>query len=426
MRRLITAGLLAVATSAVVAEEFKFDDSEFAKKAFELAGTVEFKQEALHLRPDSTGYRLAYPGQSADWLVRSTGTLDLTGKFNSGPVVTDLHVQSFYAGDRLKEDSEKAKIMDGGVRWSLDESLNLDIGKRVQRWGKGYAWNPVGFIERPKDASDPAAAREGYVMASADWVKSMDGPLTTVGFTAAAVPVKNDLNKDFGKDDHANPAAKLYMLIQNTDIDLMWQGQGSRPASIGADFSRNIVENLEIHGEWAHSFDVQRNFVSASGQTSSVREDLNSFLLGVRYLTQSEVTWTAEYYRNGSGYTGNELDSYYQFMSSALGPAATPAQIAKAKNVSSSGFAKPNPGRDYAYLRGSVSEPFGWLYTTAALTSMANLRDGSFQITPEFAYTGIKNLEIRTRAIFTAGAASTDFGEKTSEQKFEVYARYFF
>ena len=38
----------------------------------------------------------------------------------------------------------------------------MEAGKRTLRWGKGYAWNPIGFVERPKDPNDPDLAREGY------------------------------------------------------------------------------------------------------------------------------------------------------------------------------------------------------------------------------------------------------------------------
>jgi hypothetical protein len=41
------------------------------------------------------------------------------------------------------------------VSWKPSPSFTLDAGKTVVKWGKGYAWNPVGFIERPKDPNDP-------------------------------------------------------------------------------------------------------------------------------------------------------------------------------------------------------------------------------------------------------------------------------
>ena len=163
-----------------------------------------------------------------------------------------------------------------------------------------------------------------------------------------------------------------------------------------------------------------------SGVTSSTQVNFNSWLLGLRYLTESEVTWIAEYYRNGNGYSASQLDNYYQFADTAVAAGTSSPLFTKAKNLAQSGYARSNPGRDYLYLRASVSEPFDWLYTTTALTTMVNLNDGSFQITPEISYTGFTNMEIRARAIFLSKQRHTDFGEKLSGQRFEVYARYFF
>lgn len=60
----------------------------------------------------------------------------------------------------------------------------------------------------------------------------------------------------------------------------------------------------------------------AGAELDSERVDVDSFLLGLRYLTQGEVTWIAEYYRNGAGYGAQELDAYYQFLETALDPGA--------------------------------------------------------------------------------------------------------
>ncbi|MBS1156235.1 MAG: hypothetical protein H6R07_2159 [Proteobacteria bacterium] len=418
--------LLAVAVPAP-AEDFSFDAKEFEKKTFEFGGYLEAKQEALNQRPDRSSYALTYPNEaSRNWLYRSTGTLELTGKLNLDQVVADLRLRGLYAEDTFVRTIETDKVMEGGVRWSPQQGLSFDAGKRVMRWGKGYAWSPVGFVERAKDPSDPQASREGFVMASMDWTRTFDGPISTVGFTPLIVPVKDKINGDFGKPDHINPAAKLYLLAWDTDVDLMWQGKGSKPQSFGVDFSRNLGTNLEIHGEWARMADVQRSYVDGAGNTFSRTENINSFLAGLRYLTENEVTWIAEYYRNGSGYSSIQLEDYYRFADQATAPGASASLFNKAKNLAQSGYARSNPGRDYLYLRASVSEPFNWLYTTTALTTMVNLNDGSFQITPEISYTGFTNMEIRARAIFLSNQRHTDFGEKTSSQRYEVYARYFF
>lgn len=419
--------LLGLSCITVQAEEFTFDPSEFEKKPFEIGGYVELKGEALNLRQSSTGYQQAYYGKTdREWLTRGTGTVELTGKYTLGDVVADARGRALYAQDAYTTTEDYEKLMEGGLRWSPSKEFSLDAGKRVQRWGRGYAWNPVGLIERPKDPNDPLASREGYAMVDADWIKSLtSGPVKTIGLTAAVVPIKDKLNTDFGKGEHSNPAAKLYMLAWDTDIDLVWLGKGSRPQSYGVDFSRNLGTAIEIHGEWARTLDAPRMMVNATGTSVNTLENRNSYLLGARYLTESEITWIAEYYHNGAGYSANKLEDYYRFIGSALST-GTPAQIAKAQSLAQSGYAKSNPGRDYLYLRASVSEPFNWLYTSAALTGITNLNDGSYQITPEFSYTGIKNLEIRTRLIWLSEQTHTDFGEKTARNRLEAYARYSF
>ena len=94
--------------------------------------------------------------------------------------------------------------------------------------------------------------------------------------------------------------------------------------------------------------------------------------------------------------------------------------------VAQSGYGRPNPGRDYLYVKSSVSEPLGWVYGAASLTAMTNLNDNSWQIMPEISYTGFNNVEIRARAFFLSGKSQSEFGEKTADQRFEVYARFYF
>ena len=360
-------------------------------------------------------------------MLRSTSTLELSGKLNLDPVVVDVRAQAFNANDQLVNGSDRGTVMDGGVRWSAGPGLTVDLGKRVQRWGKGYAWSPVGFVERTKDASDPQSSREGFVMASAEWTQSFSGPVSAVGLGGFVVPTDGGrLNQDFGAERDINPAAKLYLLAWDTDIDFLWRGKGARPESFGFDFSRNISSALEVHGEWARFRDAPRSSVSAAGSIRQTATDATSWLLGVRYLTPSEVTWIVEYYRNGSGYDEGELDDYYTFLETALADGAAPMLEEKARRAAQSGYGRPNPGKDYLYVKASVNEPFGWVYGAASLTAMTNIKDRSWQLTPEVSYTGFNNVEIRARTFFLYGASHTEFGEKPASRRVEVYARFFF
>lgn len=423
----MAAAVLMLIGGLAAAEEFKFDASEFEKKPLEFSGYFEQKEEGLKLQGDTPAYKLAYPGDPGqEHLLRSTSTLNAGGKWNLDPFVADLRFEASYAYDGLLHGSDDTKVMDGGLRWSSGPDLTLDLGKRVQRWGKGYAWTTVGFIERPKDSSDPQASREGLVMASGEWTKRMTGPISAIGLAAFSVPTNDRMNEDFGTTAHLNPAAKLYLLALDTDIDLMWRGKGARPESYGFDFSRNLNTALEVHGEWARTLDAPRNTMTATGTISSRIRDSSAWLLGMRYLTPGEVTWIGEYYHNGGGYSEAELDDFYQFLDTALATDAAPALVSKAQRAAQAGYGKSNPGQDYLYVKASVSEPFDWVYGAASLTAMTNLNDGSWQITPEVNYTGFKDIELRARLILLGGPPDSEFTEKSVSDRLEVYARFYF
>jgi len=427
MKTALTALACALAAVLASAQEFSFDATEFEKKPLELSGYVEPRLEWLGLQGDSASYALAYPGQDPrSTLWRSTLTLELAAKANLDDWVLDARAQGSQADDTLVSRTEEMRVMEGGARYSAGPDLTLDVGKRVQRWGKGYALTTVGFIERPKDAADPSASREGFVMASGEFTRSLDGPISVVSLTGVLLPTDGITNNDFGKSTDLNPAARLYLLAWDTDLDLMWRAVGARPEAFGVDFSRNLSSNLELHGEWALQRNATRNTVSPSGVVSSQVVDARSWLLGLRYLTASEVTWIAEWIHNGAGLSDAELADYNRFLTIATASGAPAALAAKVVNLGQSGMGRVNPGQDYLYIKSSVSEPLGWVYGSAAVTWMANAQDHSWQLTPELSYTGFNGWDWRARLGWLQGAALSEFGEKTVERKLELTARYSF
>jgi hypothetical protein len=424
-------GLLAslVVASAHATDEYSFDASAFEKKAFELGGYVQFKQESFGLNRDGAFYKLGYFGQpQRESLDRSTASLELTGKLRGGIGTFDFHTHSDLQRDQLGDDHNNV-LYEAAYSIRPDPGVTLEAGKRTLRWGKGYAWNPIGFVERPKDPNDPDLAREGYVMADADLIVNRNGPLQTIAFTPVLLPVGGDVNSDFGSRSHLNPAAKLYLLYRDTDIDFAWQGQGSRPARYGADFSRNLASNFEIHGEWARIRQFPKPVADSQGHAGSQVGNATSYLLGLRYLTEGDTTYIAEYYRNGSGYSDSQAQQFYQLVGTAFAhwrQTGDSALVQKAITLSQGSYGRPNPGQRYAYIRAQQKDALGIVYFQPALTAMLNLDDRSYQVTPELLYTGMKNLDLRLRFYSLHGSRDTEFGEKQSSNRLEFYARYYF
>ena len=403
--------------AAAQAEEFKFDASEFEKKPFEFGGYLEFKPERAWLNRDGSFYKLN--GLDRSTLDRNTATLKLNAKYTQGITTVNLRASAEVRRDDLTNERNE-RFDEAYVSFKPDPGFTLDIGKQALKWGKGYAWNPVGFVERMKDPNDVELAREGFTMVAADFIRNFDGDLKTVAFTPVLVPVGTQTNKDFGEPNHLNAAAKLYLLYRDTDIDFTWLGSGSRTARFGVDFSRNVTSALEIHGEWARIRDFELRSISATGNVSTRTRDATSYLLGLRYLTDNDTTWIAEYYRNGTGYTESQLGDFH-----ALVDSGNPLLFNKAKQISPA-YGRANAGERYLYLRASQKEPFDIVYFTPSATVIANLDDGSYSLTPELLYTGITNLDLRLRATWLKGGRSTEFGEKQNERKLELMARFYF
>jgi hypothetical protein len=414
---------------AQAAEEYTFDTSAFEKKAFELGGYVELKQEDFTLNRSGAFYKLNLFNQpQRETLDRTTGTLQLAGRLREGIGTFDFRTNSALHRDQLTHDHDNS-IYEAAYSLRPGPGFTAEAGKRSLKWGKGYAWNPIGFVERPKDPNDPQLAREGFVMANADWISSPGGNLQTIAFTPVLLPVSSDVNSDFGASGHLNPAAKLYLLYRDTDIDFAWQGKGSRPARFGMDFSTNLVSNFEIHGEWARILQLTKQVTDSTGRVTTEVGDATSYLLGLRFLTESDTTYIAEYYRNGTGYSAFAAEQFYQLVNSAftqLQQTGNSALLQKALSLSQGSYGRPNSGKDYLYFRAQQKDALGIVYFQPAITAIMNWQDRSYQVTPELSYTGINNLELRARLYLLRGGVSTDFGEKQNSRKIEFYARYYF
>jgi hypothetical protein len=415
------------AAAAAADDEYRFDASEFEKKPYEFGGYLEAKPQYFWLNPGSAGYHLTYtdgsPGNAA---YGATGTLELVGKYTAGIATARFRTHSdIQRYNTVNQESNK--FYEAVLSLRPDPGFTADIGKVALQWGKGYAQTFVGFVQRPKDPEDPELAREGYTIGGADLIRNFEGPLQTVAFTPIVLPVSSRVNNDYGIVGHVNYAAKLYMLFQDTDIDLMYLAKASRPARLGADFSRNLVSNFEIHGEWAYIWNASRPVVSAAGQVSTQHGNAMNYMAGLRYLTERDTTSIVEYYHNGLGYSEGQMDDFYGFVDGIFGsPPVGGNAIQNAINLYRAGYGRPNAMRNYLYAQVTQKEPFDVLYFSPAITAMVNLDDHSFQVTPELLYTGVKDFEFRLRLYALVGGTATEFGEKANSRRLELRVRYYF
>ena len=149
--------------------------------------------------------------------------------------------------------------------------FDFTVGRKMVRWGTGYAFTAAGVLDPPRDPTNPSDrlnVNEGRDMVKADWVR---GPhaLTFAWSTATLAPANSTL--------HDTTAFRYNVLVHGFDTSLI-AGNDRGGDSFGAiTFTRVIGQAWEVHGEAAW------------------REQA-AILLGAKCTTHSGITFIGEFF----------------------------------------------------------------------------------------------------------------------------------
>jgi hypothetical protein len=415
---------------AAAEETYTFDAAEIEKKAWHFGGYLELKPVLYGLDRDAAFSRLRfYNDPQGATLPEVNAKVQLEGSFEKDIYRLYVKTNTDLKYSDPTGSSERSAFYEAYGSLKPSSSLKIDAGKKTMKWGKGYAWNPVAFIDRPKDPDDPELGMEGFIVGSLDYIRSFDGPLKTFSFTPAVIPVYDHVNEDFGNRDKLNVAGRFYFLLYDTDIDLMFLTGGSLSDRYGLDFSRNITTNFEIHGEYAFIRNSRKTLLDVAGNARQVEKDAHSYLIGIRHLTAFDLTTIVEYCHNGAGFSEEERKGFLTFTNRAYNTYRSTGNavgLGRAKTLADGAYGRSGSGKDYLYVRLSQKEPFDLLYFTPSLTWMMNLEDRSVSLTPELLYTGFTNWELRLKTAFLVGGKETEFGSKQNDYRIEFRVGYYF
>lgn len=407
--------------------DFTIEDVE--KKPYTISAEIEVTEILRFLDSDALLFKQKYLDQKKeDTFWQTDIDFGLEGKYEWEfvSVYSRINILTYHNEDDGWESERKAE--EAYISYQPSASLAVDAGKKVHKWGKGYAFSPAAFFSRPKDIDDPDATLEGYYSLSVDYIKSSIGVIDTVAVTPVLMPVTRDINHELGGEDELIFGGKLYLFTFDTDIDLMFMASDNLNDRIGVDFSKNISPSFEIHGEAALIKDHLQYIIDESGSTSEQKDTVASFLLGLRYLTKTETTYILEYYHNGQGYTEQEFKNYFQYIENAYEQYLNTSSISGiSKSRQYAGFYNKQAAmRDYIYLKISQKDPFDILYLTPSLTMIYNVNDNSGLVTPGAAYSPVDNLDLDLKAGFLWGKRQTEYNEKINAAKIEFSITYYF
>ena len=415
--------LFVFAFTSAFAQDYDFDIPEEEEAKIEFNGNLDAKWGLLETRKSSPFYGLQFydVAEKDDYLSQYRLDFYLDGVYRHKQI--GFFMKTFYQYAREAPLSPSFFELYGSL--NLSPRWSMSIGKRRFNWGKGYAFNPVGYVNAEKDPENPDLALAGKTSVYISYNRSFTSNLLQ-NFSVGAIllPPEAEINEKFDSADKIGAAFKLYVLLKNIDIDIMAAFKNNEPQRLGLDFSTNMRENLEIHAEFSYAHD-EIKYSIVDDLISQQKMDGGSYLLGLRYLNRFNTTLVAEYYHNNSGLSKNEFSSYVNYLHNSL-ESNIPEQLNSAKSVMSTTLRSKTLMQDYLYVKLSQPEPFSLLYTSISMFAIYNIGDKSFLFSPQLSYKPYTNFEVLLWQFLFYGGNDTEYGSKQFERKIEIWMRFYF
>ena len=423
--KLTAALILALAAAPAAGEDYSFDipgAESAAAPRLELGGNLDARYALVDTRQNSPVYALQYYGQTpADTLSQYRLDLYLNGDYRSGAMA--FHARTYAQYYSEAESDLSLHELYGTL--ALGERAALTAGKRMYSWGKGYAFNPAGYVNPVKDPENPELAQAGLMSFAYDYIRSFSGgAFNNAALSLVAVPSAETLNAQNSEARDTDLAAKLSLLAWDTDLDFMAYASRVNQERAGAAVARNLGPSLEVHGEYSR-FRNKEKYTIVSGAAASSKKDGEDWLLGLRWLNEWNLTTIAEYYRSGAGLTRGEYRDYAAFLDAAA-VSGSSVTAASALSQARGYFGGSNLMRDYIYLKVSLPEPFNWVYFTPSAYVMLNAADGSWLAGLPLSYKPVTNFEFIAWPVFTGGGRGTEFGGRQASAKLDLWLRFYF
>jgi hypothetical protein len=317
-----------------------------------------------------------------------------------------------------RNSTSKLDISELSFKYSLTPWLDLRVGRKIERWGTGYAWNPTGVVNPRKNPADPGDRRSlfrGVDMVAADlFIKGWD-------ITLLGTPEVAWTRKDGRRLRSTGWAARAYKLIKGTDVAFTASGGNGLPNSGGLSLARVFGDALELHGEAAYISDTER-FLPRSGGLVPVRRPHAEVLVGGQYTFRNNVNVVAEFFHTGQGLSGREWRDFREFTRSAHQriTEGNPAPFA----LANAQFTPLSMSKNYTFLR--VLWPIRLNKLEVETIVINSLRDGSSLIRPGIRYRLGTNWSVYCIYSEFVGNGRTEFGHIQIRRGADIGIRYHF
>ena len=246
------------------------------------------------------------------------------------------------------------------VRFVQNRAVFYTVGKQHLKWGSGKFWNPTDFLAG--ESRDPFASFDRRL---GTYLLKVHVPQEKQGFNYYALLNMNDAAR---VNQLSGALRGEFALFGQTETALTAAFFSAGSVKLGADFSAALgpidayVESAFLHKERRRFYSGRFDPTAGDMPTTVDRSDewLRQTTAGAsytwKYADDDNISFGAEYFDNGLGYSDLTLELY-----ALLSNDAQPLYI----------------GRKYAggYVR--LAKPGSWNDTTFMLTGLSNLSDRS-------------------------------------------------
>jgi hypothetical protein len=365
------------------------------------------------------------------WLDLETwsDSLVASGEASFAPIKQIKFAGSFYNRfDHGKSNTDRLRLKELYANFSLNSHWDVAAGKRILKWGTGYAWTPTGFLDPPRDPRDPTDRLNQYEGRESIEARATYGNHNLTGVFSSP-QLFSHLKTRRGDNQWA---FKYNALMHGLDYSLVASFGGIHsPNRYGMNATYVIGKALEIHGEAAAQRGSRLLYPLAIAEEDPAKTYLQppyarlkehdgriylKTLLGINYTFSSGWNLVAEYYRDGTGLDSSEWQKLGEFVAfneeqhrlQAGTDLATITLPAANLLWTVQGFTEFNRHRDYIFTRLSRTRiARKWELENITIFSM---RKPSMIWIPQVSFDFSEPVGVYIRYSHYAGGRNSEFG----------------
>jgi hypothetical protein len=328
-----------------------------------------------------------------------------------------------YAGEQTVD---RLNLKEAYAVVSLSGAWDLVAGKRIERWGTGFVFNPSGYIDPPKDPRDPADRldlRTGRELLELDYTRGSHA--VNLVYTARRLYFTS---KVLGDQDAL--ALRYNRLWKGLDFSVTAWLPREGPRKTGGNFSFVAGQGCEVHGEL--SVYRRRDASTLPASMPGPHRLVVQTVFGSSLTLRNGWTLTGEWYHDGEGRSGQENRAFFEAAAldsrlalGAGGQTALPENPALMRLLASAAQMHSRPlNQDVLFVMGSRFWKRSRLGVQVIL--LQNLGDASSTLIPQVSYQFERHWQTYLRASFYLGKEKSEYGSLPMDGSLNLGLRYSF